>query len=265
MSNYEIMHGDCIEQLRKIRSGSIDLIVTDPAYESLEKHRSKGTTTRLKQSAGSSNAWFSIFRDARFPDLMAELYRVLAKDAHLYVFADEETTFNVTKPTGVAAGFTWWKAIVWVKTLESATDGSEDVDELAKTTAIGMGYHWRNSHEFVGFLEKGKRRLNNLGWASVIPAKRVRDGYPTEKPVSILERLILNSSNEGMTVLDPFMGSGSCGEAALKHGRNFIGIDVALDSITKASARLAEHGVNEQIVQFATAPHVPKAKQVTLF
>ncbi len=73
----EVTCADAVMWLRSLRPETFDLIVTDPAYESLEKHRAKGTTTRLKHSEASSNDWFPIFGNARFPDLFREFYRVL--------------------------------------------------------------------------------------------------------------------------------------------------------------------------------------------
>src|SRR5215510_15794857 len=84
---------DAVEWLRAQPAQSIDLIVTDPAYESLEKHRAVGTTTRLKHSKGSSNDWFTVFPNARFGELFAEAFRVLTRNTHLYLFCDAETAF----------------------------------------------------------------------------------------------------------------------------------------------------------------------------
>lgn len=244
LPRYELHQRDAVEWLRTLRDESVALCVTDPAYESLEKHRAKGTTTRLKQSAGSSNEWFDIFKNERFPELLEEIYRVLAPNAHLYVISDEETAIDVVRPMGRAVGFTWWKSIIWVKT--KGTDTGEPIEpehELcADEVKIGMGYHWRASKEHVSFLEKGKRRLNNLGWPDVLPAPRVT-GYPTEKPVSLLRTLIENSVAPGALVIDPFFGSASCGEAALLSGCHFAGSDVSPKAMDLASARLAKHGI----------------------
>src|SRR6186997_2220266 len=79
---------DAVEWLRQQPDESLDLIATDPAYESLEKHRAIGTTTRLKHSKSSSNNWFTVFTNARFGDLFAECYRVLKRNTHLYLFCD---------------------------------------------------------------------------------------------------------------------------------------------------------------------------------
>jgi site-specific DNA-methyltransferase (adenine-specific) len=102
-----------------------------------------------------------------------------------------------------------------------------------------MGYHYRARHELISFFEKGKRNLNDLGLADIITEKRVRDGYPTEKPVRVSEVLISQSSTQGELVADPFMGSASVGEAALRLGRRFAGCDIKDSAVDNARRRLA--------------------------
>ena len=77
MNTYELINLDAVEWLKSLPSESVDLFITDPPYESLEKHRSKGTTTRLKVSKGSSNKWFEIFPNERFEDLFIEVLSLL--------------------------------------------------------------------------------------------------------------------------------------------------------------------------------------------
>lgn len=219
--DYSIGDSDAVDFLATVPSESIDLVVTDPPYESLEKHRRVGTTTRLKVSKSSSNEWFEIFPNARFPELFAEIFRVLRPDRHFYLFCDQETMF-VAKPIAEAAGFKFWKPLVWDK------------------VTIGMGYHYRARYEFVLFFEKGKRRLNNLGTPDIITAKRISRGYPTEKPISVSEVLIQQSTQVGESVLDPFCGSGGVGSAALLHGRRFLGNDVSSTARCLSMERLAD-------------------------
>ena len=76
------------------------------------------------------------------------------------------------------------------------------------------------------------------------PITHERLGYPTQKPLALLERIILASSNEGDVVLDPYMGSGTTIEAAAKHGRKFIGIDVTHHAVATAVGRLEECGIH---------------------
>ncbi len=95
---------DAVDWLRSLDAESLDLVITDPPYESLEKHRAVGTTTRLKKSKASSNEWFSIFPNSRFEELFKEVYRTLKRDTHFYLFCDQETMF-VAKPIAEAVGF----------------------------------------------------------------------------------------------------------------------------------------------------------------
>ncbi len=217
---YALGQGDAVEFLKSLPSSSVDLIVTDPPYESLEKHRAIGTTTRLSHSKASSNNWFQIFPNERFPELFTELYRVLKNHSHLYLFSDQETMF-VVKPIAERAGFRFWKPIVWDK------------------QKIGMGYHYRSRYEFVLFFEKGKRKLLDLGVPDVLSYPRIHRGYPTEKPWEVSQVLITQSSLPGQIVLDPFMGSGSVGVAALRNQRRFVGNDLCQEALEVAGSRLA--------------------------
>lgn len=213
MSNvipFRLAQLDAVEWLKTLPDSSLDLMVTDPAYESLEKHRAKGTTTRLAHSKSSSNDWFRIFPNARFAELFAEVYRVLKPNTHFYLLCDQETMFHA-KPLGEAAGFKFWKPIIWDK------------------MAIGMGYHYhyRGRCEYILFFEKGKRKLNDLGIPDVLQFKRIVKGYPTEKPVELFKVLIEQSTEPGQVVGDCFFGSGNALIAARELGREAWGNDIS--------------------------------------
>jgi len=236
---FQLHQGDCLEWLRSIETASVDLVVTDPAYQSLEKHRAIGTTTRLTAD------WFPIFKNERLADWLEEVYRVLKNNTHAYIFCDQETMHFLwslmfrlndsdddverTSRSEEQFPFTWWKHLTWEKT-------KNDSD----APAMGMGWHYRAAQECIIFLEKGKRKLNSNSVCDVLKAPRVpRIGsYPTEKPVSILKVLIEQSSLPTDLVIDPFMGSGSTGDAATQLGRCFAGCDIEERSIMLARARL---------------------------
>jgi site-specific DNA-methyltransferase (adenine-specific) len=222
-TTFELSAQDAVAWLRAQPAESIDLVITDPAYESLEKHRAVGTTTRLKHSKASSNDWFKIFPNARFGELFEETYRVLKRNTHFYLLCDAETMF-VAKPEAEKAGFRFWKPLVWDK------------------CTIGMGYHYRARYELILFFEKGKRRLNDLGVADIIAVPRIRGGYPAEKPAGIAEVLINQSTQPGDAVADPFMGSGSVGVAAARLGRRFLGNDLNPEAVQIAAQKLRDFG-----------------------
>ena len=214
--------GDAVDFLKSTPDEFIDLIVTDPPYESLEKYRKIGTTTRLKHSAGSSNDWFQIFPNVRFPELFAQCFRVLKPNTHMYMFCDQETMF-VAEPMAETAGFAFRPPLVWDK------------------ITIGMGYHYRARYEFILLLEKGERITQNPDLPDVIRCKRIMRGYPTEKPVAVSRVLIEQSSNPGDVVCDPFMGSASVGVAALECGRMFRGCDLKHEAYEAAQRRLVRY------------------------
>ena len=74
-------------------------------------------------------------------------------------------------------------------------------------------------------------------------------GYDTQKPLALLERIILTGSNEGDVVMDPFMGSGTTCVAAAKLDRQFVGIDVTPIAVATAKNRLDKVGVNTDLIQ----------------
>ena len=241
-----VLHqGDAVCWLRELPDASVDLIVTDPPYESLEKHRAVGTTTRLKHSKASSNDWFAIFPNDRFHELFVELYRVLKKNSHFYLFWDQETMF-VTKPIAESVGFRFWKPLVWDK------------------MKIGMGYHYRARYELILFFEKGKRKLNDLSVPDIIQVPRIYRGYPTEKPVEVSEVLIQQSTEPNEIVIDPFMGSGSTALASLKLNRNFIGNDICTEAINVSHERLQSLQVDLAPTLSSESISVSKTTQLDL-
>ena len=79
------------------------------------------------------------------------------------------------------------------------------------------------------------------------PLAKERTGYPTQKPITLLERIVLACSNVGDSILDPFMGSGTTGMAAIKQGRRFVGLDANWNSIHLMRKRLWAQNVSFSI------------------
>lgn len=233
----KVVVSDAFELLRTLGDESVDLVLTDPPYESLELHRSRGTTTRLTTN------WFATVPDTRLPELLASVYRVLRRDRHFYLFCDEVTADVIKQQQGVgsarqpnggrrcASGFIYWKEIVWAKT---TLDGTR--------IRGGTGYHFRAANERILFFEKGKRMLNDLGIPDVLMAPRAQVAGPAVKPGAIVRTLILQSSGEGDLVVDPFAGSGVVGVEARATGRRFLLGDLDLGYLDPSLADLAPPG-----------------------
>jgi site-specific DNA-methyltransferase (adenine-specific) len=218
-----VVVSDAFELLRGLAPESVDLVVTDPPYESLQIHRARGTTTRL------TTDWFVTVPNQRLPELLREVFRVLRADRHFYLFCDEVTADVIKQQQGVCAarlpngarkcacGFVYWKEIVWAKT---TLDGTR--------IRGGTGYHYRAASERILFFEKGKRALRDLGIPDVLMASRSGVPGPAVKPGAVVRTLIAQSTEAGELVVDPFCGSGVAGVEARALDRRFLLGDIDL-------------------------------------
>ena len=245
---HEIKLMDAMEGMASLESGSVNLVVTDPPYSSLEKWRNQGTTTRLKQSTQSSNEWFPTVANSYFGPFFEECYRVMRSGSDIYVMCDEETG-DVLKPMLRDVGFELRKSLIWWKVgkeIEVPCGSCGKVLTHTNKPGIpGMGYPFRSQWEMILLARKGKRPVpEDKSVRNVLPVPWIksRDAYPTQKPHELLQTLIRQSSSPGDLVHDPFAGSGSTGYAAHLEGRDFLGFDVQQRALDFFAARKAEWG-----------------------
>ena len=214
MSDIKLYNGDCLELMKLIPDKSIDLILTDPPYK-ITARGNGGNSGGMFQKKEVNNGKVFKVNDLEIEDWLPEFYRVLKDGTHCYIMTNNK---NITHYLSVidSSLFHFIKNLIWVKDNKI------------------MGQTYMSQFEYVIMLRKGKhKRINDCGQSDVlqIPNKKMKnlEGktiHDTEKPVKLNEILIANSSNEGETVLDPFMGVGSCGVACINTNRNFIGIEL---------------------------------------
>jgi len=198
----QIFNEDCLEGMKKIPDGSVDLICTDPPY-------CVGTTSNgLKGSWLDNNLILPFFKE-----LFSEWQRVLKDGGHIYINTDWRT-YPFLYPL-IQNYFVMRNLIVWEHGL------------------MRPGNWYRGSHEFIIFGTKGKSLRNfNCGDRDIWRIKpQVSELCPnrihqSQKPVELCEKIIKNSSAESETVLDCFAGSGTTAVAAINTGRNFIGFEL---------------------------------------
>lgn len=164
--------------------------------------------------------------DLDWSDWLPMLPAALRPDAHVYVFTNDRNLV-AAQSAAEAAGLQFHRLLTWDK-------------------RAAMPNRWyQQTCEFVLFMRKGKAfRINDPSSKALVSIfQRDESDHPTEKPVSLCRFYIENSTRPGETVLDPFMGSGTTGVAAIGAGRKFIGIElteqwfaVACDRIAKAAA-----------------------------
>ena len=203
--------GDCLEEMRKIPSASIDLIVTDPPYTMTKRGKS------CRPNWMPSNMGDNVF-NGDIPDVkawMGECYRVLKDGTHFYTFCNTNDILRY---------------------LESAKEVGfkmHNIITMIKDTGMPNRWYLKNC-ELVLFFRKGKaKKINNCGTSDIIdiPNKKTKgeDGknlHDTEKPVELMKILIENSSQEGDLVFDPFIGIGATAIACKKTNRHCLGCEL---------------------------------------
>lgn len=99
----------------------------------------------------------------------------------------------------------------------------------------------------------------DVWWQTIVPTSgKEKTGYPTQKPLKLIERIIRVHSNPKEVVLDFFAGSGTTGEAAAKHGRGFVLVDQSKDAVAVMQTRLSRY--KPEIIEFNARNRVPEAR-----
>lgn len=144
-----------------------------------------------------------------FPEMMQAIHATLFDDADCYVMANDKNVHPLTE-AALGSGFQFHNLLVW-----------------DKVTPTANRWYMKNL-EFTLYLWKGRARtINNPSSKQLIRGGVDKvTNHPTEKPVYLMSEYIKNSSKPGETVLDPFMGSGTTGVAAIQTGRKFVGIEM---------------------------------------
>lgn len=206
-----VVNGDAWEEVKKIPSGIVDAVITDPPYDWLDPVNKIHTTTRPRM------VWDFPRRDVD-RELGLELHRVLKAGAHAFFFIPSESATTRPRIDGFirlleSCGFTFNKKWVWDKQV------------------IGMGYNGRARHELILFMSKGRRRkpcdLSIPDMISCRPTDPRLRTHPCEKPRGLLESVIRFATKAGELILDCFAGSCSTGLAAMGLGRDSIMIEIA--------------------------------------
>lgn len=155
-------------------------------------------------------------------DFFQKCDKLLKENTHIYCFC---SWHNIEKfKIAFEKYFKLKNIIVWEKNNTSMGD---------------LKGSYAPKHEFILFGHKGRRLRNGKRLPDVLQAKRTGNKlHPTQKPISLLQTFIEQSSNENEIILDPFMGSGSTGVACLNTNRRFIGIEIEEKYFNTAVDRL---------------------------
>ncbi len=242
-----ILQGDCVEHMRSLPAGSVDMVFADPPYNlQLGGDLLRPNNSRVD---GVDDAWDQIGDFASYDrftrDWLSAARHTLKDDGSLWVIG---TYHNIFRVGAILQDLGFWilNDLVWRKTNPMPnfrgtrfTNAHETLIWAAKSQkskytfnydamkALNDGLQMRS--DWLLPLCTGPERLKSDG----------RKVHPTQKPESILYRAVLAASKTGDVILDPFFGTGTTGAVARKLGRHYIGIDRDTDYIAAAAERIA--------------------------
>lgn len=260
--------GDNLQMLKEIPDESVDLIYIDPPFNSNRNYET------FWHDTGEKRAFEDRFGDAQHyieymrPRIL-EMYRVLKKTGSFYYHCDWHASHYVKIMLDQIFNFNnFQNEIIWryrrwpakqkafqrmhdtiffyTKDRGNTHTFNQLYEDLAKSTLEAFGgkkqiADFSSGHRKPGVLqEESKGALMSDVWeiGIIAPISKERLGYPTQKPLTLLERIIEASSNKDDVVLDAFCGCGTTLVAAQKLGRKWVGIDISPTACRVMSQRL---------------------------
>ena len=268
----DIYHGDCLEIMKGLKDNSIDMIYLDPPFFTNKRH---SLSSKDRKSHYSFNdIWDSHKTYAEFILVrLIEAKRILKDTGSIFIHCDKcanhilrfvgEEVFGEENFLSEII----WSYKRWSNSSNNLTPNHQSIlffsktkeykfnkiyTEYSETTNIDQILQKRSRDEYgkaiyardvdgsiISADEKKGVPLNDVWEIPFLnPKAKERTGYPTQKPILLLDRIIEISTNEGDIVLDPFCGSGTTLIAAKLKGRKFVGIDVSKEAVDLAESRL---------------------------
>jgi modification methylase len=256
-----ILEGDCVAEMARMESGSVDLVFADPPYNlQLRGELYRPDNSRVD---GVDDDWdrFESFAayDAFTRAWLAETRRLLRPDGAIWVIG----TYHNVHRLGAALqdmGFWLQNDVVWVKTNPMPNfrgtrfcNAHETLIWAARSEAARPVFNY----EAMKALNEGIQMRSDWRLPVCAGPERLRDGegrkaHPTQKPEALLHRVLLATTRPGDRVLDPFAGTGTTLAVARRLGRRAVGIERDPEHAARARARLA-----------AVEPHAAEALAVS--
>jgi site-specific DNA-methyltransferase (adenine-specific) len=264
-----VITADNLDVLRTIPDGAVDLAYADPPFGTGGRRRLASIRTgegnaHRRGYAGRTYRYRVVSDMAWADDLpleahlaalgerLTEIHRVLATDGSLYLHVDWRTSHHVRLLLDRVFGADrFLNEIVWAYDY-----GGRARDRWARKHDTILWYakgeRWRFERDaidripylapgLVGPDKAARGKLpTDVWWMTIVPpGSAERTGYPTQKPLRLLERIVAASSRPGDLVLDPYAGSGTAGVAAARLDRRWLLIDRNPEAVAIADARLA--------------------------
>lgn len=248
----QLIHGDCLEEMKKIKTESVDAVIVDIPYFNVVKDDFDNQWKDKEDYLYWCN------------NIIIQMYRVLRKSGSLLMFTGRQYNHSICTLLD-EVGFIEKRIIIWARKRgfnttrgHALSSGYEPICYYTK----GKEYTFNsiklkvktNRKEYITKLKDGICLSDVWSDISALPHNsKEKVNHPTQKPIVLMERCVSLITNEGDTVLDNCMGSGSTGIACLNTKRNFIGIEKDDNYFKIAKNRIMEqykvNNINENFKQ----------------
>ncbi|MCB9074141.1 MAG: site-specific DNA-methyltransferase [Chitinophagales bacterium] len=279
METNKIYHGNCIEKLKEIEANNVDLIYFDPPFFTQRKHsltnKDNSKTYEFDDKYNSIQEYLELIEN-----VLQESKRVLKKTGSVFLHCDKTASHNIRVVMDKVFGRENFQSeIVWSykrwsnakkgllnahqviffysKTLDfkfntlytdySATTNLDQILQDRERDENGKSVYKKdkNGNVILGKEKKGVPLSDVWEIPYLNPKAKERTGYPTQKPVLLLNQILNIVTDVGDLVVDPFCGSGTTCVSAKYLKRQFIGIDISKDAVGLANSRLEEMIISE--------------------
>ncbi len=270
----KVLHDDCLTLLPTLEEDSVQLVYLDPPFFTQKEHflrtRDNSTEYSFKDNWRSLEEYLSFMQN-----VLSQCKRVLKKSGSIFFHCDKAAAHHLrVLLDSVFGSKNFQSEIIWAykrwsntkkgllnshqtiyfysksadfkfNTIYTAYSPTTNIDQILQARRRnGFGkvvYHRDEEGQVILAKEKKGVPFSDV-WSIPFlnPKAKERVGYPTQKPILLLERIIQISTDSGDTVLDPFCGSGTTLVAAKLLGREYIGIDSSIEAIRLAEKRLTE-------------------------
>lgn len=230
----QILDGDCIDLMNGLPAESIDLIFADPPYNLQLKgdlHRPDNSRVDAVDDHWDQFASFKVYDDFSREWLKAAR-RLLKPNGAIWVIGSYHNVFRMGA-TLQDAGFWILNDVVWRKSNPMPNFRGKRLTNAHETliwAAKSEDSKYTFNYEAMKALNEGIQMRSDWVLPICTGHERLKDGngdkaHPTQKPESLLHRVLIGTTNAGDVVLDPFFGTGTTGAVAKKLGREYIGIE----------------------------------------
>jgi site-specific DNA-methyltransferase (adenine-specific) len=279
METNKICHGNCVEKLKEIETNKVDLIYFDPPFFTQRKHtltnKDNSKTYEFDDKYNSIEEYLTLVEN-----VLEQSKRVLKNTGSVFLHCDKTASHNIRVVMDKVFGRENFQSeIIWsykrwsnakkgllnahqviffysktqdfkFNTLYTDYSATTNLDQILQDRERDENGKSVYKKDEIGNVILGKEKkgvpLSDVWEIPYLnPKAKERTGYPTQKPVLLLNQILNIVTDEGDLVVDPFCGSGTTCVSAKSLKRQFIGIDISLDAVELANSRLEEMVISE--------------------